>query len=135
MSKKYGVPPATLKRWYKKFKSNPSWRPYDPANHGMHNRYFTDEEEHSIAEFIRETFINQGLLFTNADFRVFPMQAFLEKGMITHPNEIDESDDYYSDNEEEPNNNPENDEEADDENEAEFDFQEEAADPVDEMLH
>ena len=61
------------------------------------------------------------------------MQAFLSKGMITHPNEIDESDDY-SDNEEEPNNDPENDEEADDENEAEFDFQEEVADPVDEML-
>ena len=56
--------------------------------------------------------------------------------MITHPNDIDEIDDYYyySDNEEEPNNDPENDEEADDENEAEFDFQEEAADPVDEML-
>ena len=63
------------------------------------------------------------------------MQTFLEKGMIAHPNEIDESDDYYSDNEKEPNNDPENDEEADDENEAEFDFQEEAADPVDEMLH
>ena len=52
------------------------------------------------------------------------MQAFLSKGMITHPNEIDESDDYYSDNEEEPNNVHENDDEVDDESKAEFDFQE-----------
>ena len=73
MSKKYGVPPATLKRWYEKLRSNPSWRPYDTANHGMQNRYFTDEEEHSIAEFIRETFTNQGLLFTTAHFRVLSM--------------------------------------------------------------
>ena len=35
MSKKDGAPPATLKRSYKKFKSNPSWRPYDPANYGI----------------------------------------------------------------------------------------------------
>lgn len=77
----------------------------------MHNRYFTDAEEHAIAEFIRDTFLKQNLLFTDADFRVIAIQAMLEKGIITNPtefNEILDEDDNDSDNEEEANTDSEN---------------------------
>ena len=44
----------------------------------IHNHIFTDEQEESLAENIRENYINQGILFTNQDFWELMMQVFLK---------------------------------------------------------
>jgi hypothetical protein len=38
--------------WRGKWLMDHEWRPWQPANHGLHNRVFTDEEELSIVDEI-----------------------------------------------------------------------------------
>ena len=46
--------------------------------HGMHNRIFTDHEEMAISSFIRDNYIQPGIVFQNKDFVKLASQSFLE---------------------------------------------------------
>ena len=77
LSEKCNIPKSTVDRWYNTYQLDPDWRPYFNENHGLHNRIFTDEQEKAIADYIRENYIQQGILFTDQDFVNLAMQAFL----------------------------------------------------------
>lgn len=79
ISRDFGIPPKTVSNWHKQFIKDPEWRPYLGKNHGLHHRIFTDEEEANIKSYINDNYINQGKLFTDADFRILLTDAFLEK--------------------------------------------------------
>ena len=83
----FGVPDSTVRGWFNHWKENQSWRPYDGSVHGFHHRIFSDNEEKSIADFIRSNYIQPGRLFQNLDFQRLASQAFLEKysGNDDHP--------------------------------------------------
>ena len=75
----FGIPESSARRFLACWKQDKSYRNYDYRKRGAHQRIFTDEEERSIAEFIRANILEQGLYFTDEDFRYWVMQAFLEK--------------------------------------------------------
>ena len=75
----FGIPESSARRFLACWKQDKSYRNYDYTKRGAHQRIFTDEEERSIAEFIRANILEQGLYFTDEDFRYWVMQAFLEK--------------------------------------------------------
>ena len=79
IAEQFNIPDSTIRGWYQHWKIDPSWRPYDGSVHGTHNRIFTNEEESSIADFIRQNFIQTGQIFQNIDFKNLASQAFLEK--------------------------------------------------------
>ena len=79
ISREFHVPARTLRDWYKKYQSDPNWRPYDTSVHGEHHRIFTKEEEDAITNYIVENFFRPGFAFHDADFQFIAMSAFLEK--------------------------------------------------------
>ena len=69
LNKKNNVPPSALYRWLQKIRRDPLWRPYNGSiNHGMRHRIFTDDEEQSIADFIRINIISNHYHFTDRNF-------------------------------------------------------------------
>ena len=64
----FSIPQKTVSNWYKQYKNDPDWRPYLTTNRSLAIRIFTDEEEQSMAEFIKENYLKQGLLFTDSQF-------------------------------------------------------------------
>lgn len=79
LHRKFKIPQKTVSNWYKQYKNDHNWRPYYTVNHSLAIRLFTDEEEQSITEFIKENYLKQGLLFTDSQFRELAMQAYQEK--------------------------------------------------------
>lgn len=94
ISRKYNIPKTTVNRWHTKFQQDPTWRPYHGINHGMHLRYFTDEEEAALATFIRENFIKRGYIFTNLEFQKIARHAYFEKHFLK---KYVLEEDYYAD--------------------------------------
>jgi hypothetical protein len=54
------------------------WVPWETIR-GQHLRIFTEEEETAMADYIRENFVRPGYLFSDSDFRLVAIQAYLEK--------------------------------------------------------
>lgn len=80
LHKRYLIPVSTLYSWNRRLTFNPSWRPYNNRiNHGTHNRIFTDKEEQSLANYIKENIINQHYHFTDRNFIYLANQAFQDK--------------------------------------------------------
>lgn len=77
--KGFSIPIQTVSDWYKRYKNDPTWRPYIGISRGIHNRKLTDAEENNLASFIQENYIKPGKLFTDADCRDLIMKAFQEK--------------------------------------------------------
>ena len=59
---------------------DPQFNPLQ-QNYGKHKKIFSDSEEDVIADFIIENYVNQGLYFTNEDFKEIVMAAWNEKYM------------------------------------------------------
>ena len=58
LSRRSGIPRATISRWRKKFQSDASWRP--GTQRYQHNRrVLSDAEEESLAQMIREQYVMQ----------------------------------------------------------------------------
>jgi hypothetical protein len=72
---KFGVHLRTSQGWYRHWLDDPSWRSYDPRR-AQRRRVFTDEEEGILAERIRTEFLEHGLLFTDADFRLMAIEQY-----------------------------------------------------------
>ncbi|KAH0803495.1 DDE superfamily endonuclease containing protein [Histomonas meleagridis] len=72
------IPDSTLRSWKDKLKHNPAWRPWN-NDHGSGHRIFTDIEEQSIKDFIVDCFLQPSFVFTNEDFIIIAMNAYLTK--------------------------------------------------------
>ena len=77
LSEETGIPNSTLGRWYK----NLQRMDFDPLQKqsGKHQRIFTDSEENSIAQFIKDNYITPSYYFTDEDFRDIAFSAWREK--------------------------------------------------------
>ena len=64
---RYRMAKATLYRWGKRRRQDPSWMPCAPRM--AMNRIFTQEEEVAIAAVIKADYIDKGLVFTDHEFR------------------------------------------------------------------
>ncbi len=67
-----------MRTWKKKIALDQSYVPGKGYKY-KRRRVFTDEEENSIAEYITMNILTQKFLFTDADFKIIAIQAFLEK--------------------------------------------------------
>lgn len=72
-----GVPLSTLYRWKSRIARDPTWSPL--AKTGSSRQIFTPDEEKAISARITADFIEQGLLFTNEDFRSLILAYYVEK--------------------------------------------------------
>ena len=74
----YKLPGSTLRTWKSKIKADPE---YDIQSGYKRNRkaIFTVDEEKAIADFIRINIIEQNQYFTDQDFKIIAMNAYLEK--------------------------------------------------------
>lgn len=72
------MPSSTIRTWKQKVKKDPD---YDPRIGYKRKRraIFTIEEEEGIADYIRTNFLEQKRLFTDEDFRLIAIDAYLEK--------------------------------------------------------
>ena len=77
ISVKYRCALSTLYRWKKHRQQDHNWLPNKDRT--AKNRIFTDDEERQIAEDICELFLNQGLLFTDQEFRQVILARYVEK--------------------------------------------------------
>lgn len=73
-----GIPYSTLSHWHQQLCKNTHFNPLNPK-YGYHRKIFTDDEEDSIADFILKNYINEGLHFTDEDFKEIAMIAWQEK--------------------------------------------------------
>ena len=78
MAYHYKIPSSTLRTWKAKIEDDPA---YDIQKGYKRNRraIFTIEEEKAIADFIRTNILAQNQFFTDQDFKVIAMNAYLEK--------------------------------------------------------
>lgn len=73
-----GIPYSNLARWHKSLCTIESFDPLK-KQHGKHRRIFNDQEENSIAQFIKEYYISPGYYFTDEDFKDIAFAAWREK--------------------------------------------------------
>jgi hypothetical protein len=72
-----GIPETNLRRWQRMIANGSEWRPWH-TYHGCHRRISTPLEETVIVLFIKTSFLDQRLIFTDNDFREIPMATFLQ---------------------------------------------------------
>jgi hypothetical protein len=70
-----GVPMKTTRGWYRHWLRDGAWRPYQPTA-TMRRRLFTSEQEAELARRIRDDYLAQGCIFTDADFRLLAIEAY-----------------------------------------------------------
>lgn len=63
-----GVPTSTLSTWKRKLQDNKDWVP-SRDNYGQHLKIFTDEQEAELMRQIRSNYLDQGLFYSDQDFR------------------------------------------------------------------
>jgi hypothetical protein len=88
----YQFPKSTVRDWYYRFLTNPSWRPYD-SHHTSINRIFTDESETAITRFLIESLINQNIGITLRYLRKILLVLFNEF-LLNELEELEEVDDF-----------------------------------------
>ena len=71
-------PSSTVRTWKSKIQHDPSYN-IQVGYKSKRRSIFTKDEESALADYIRVNIIDTGQLFTDQDFRVLCMQAFLEK--------------------------------------------------------
>ena len=71
-------PSSTVRTWKSKIQHDPNYN-IQVGYKSKRRSIFTKEEEVALADYIRVNIIDTGQLFTDQDFRVLCMQAFLEK--------------------------------------------------------
>lgn len=74
---RYRMAKATLYRWRKRRRQDPSWMPCAPRM--AMNRIFTQEEEVAIAAVIKADYIDKGLVFTDHEFRQLILTQYQKK--------------------------------------------------------
>ena len=71
-------PSSTVRTWKAKIQHDPSYN-IQNGYKSKRRKIFSKEEENALADYIRTNIINMGQLFTDQDFRILCIQAFLEK--------------------------------------------------------
>jgi hypothetical protein len=69
LSDKTGIRRSTLSTWRLNRLRDPTWRPLR-VRYSLRRRVLDDEQETQLAEFIATEYIDQGYLYTDADFRI-----------------------------------------------------------------
>jgi hypothetical protein len=88
------VPLSTLYTWYKIIRLAPNWRPTHKA-YADAKRVFTDPEEYELLHRVHVKFLDKGLVFCDADFRLEALKFRdlvadrLEKQAETNPAVVD----------------------------------------------
>ena len=77
ISVKYRCALSTLYRWKKRRQEQHDWMPNKDRT--ARNRIFTEDEERQIAEEICGVYLNQGLLFTDQEFRQVILERYVQK--------------------------------------------------------
>ena len=75
ISRRTGIPKTTLYTWRKCYRKDPQWSPQN-NNWGKGNLIFSEEEENNLAAYVSDI-IDQGILFTNEDFREIAIEYYL----------------------------------------------------------
>ena len=77
-SEYWHIADSTISRWRKNLESDPKWRP-SSKHYGQHRRIFTDEEEGELIAGIQSEYLDQGLFYSDQDFKADVTQFFRKK--------------------------------------------------------
>jgi hypothetical protein len=92
ISKMYGFRESTIRGWYTRYQSDPTWRPYHNHYSGI-NRLFTDEQEQSIANYLVENYISRNIGITLRQLRKV-LLVFYNEFLLNDIDELENPDDF-----------------------------------------
>jgi hypothetical protein len=82
LARRSGIPATTLRTWRKKLSKDRTWRP-SREGYAFNHRIFTEEQEAILLDRIQARFLQRGLYYSDADFKVDAL-AFREELIAQH---------------------------------------------------
>lgn len=86
LADKTGIRRSTLSTWKVNLMRNRDWRPRR-YNYSLARRVLTDEQETELAQWIAAEYIDQGYLYTDADFKIDVLRYFQQIMLGTEQDE------------------------------------------------